>query len=96
MMNVIILDLGYYTFGNWKLSYDLSDSNHDKKEKLSKILWRLKSHPRHTNLLWRILSETIPVRKTLIKKTVNSRLIFITSSDTIDHIYIKCAKANDI
>lgn len=84
---------GYTTIQTWKSRNDSAPTTSSRDSKLWKKLWNLHTIPRHKNLLWRILTNSLPIRSELEKKGVKCSPLCPRCNikiETLEHVFMTC------
>ncbi|PNX55458.1 ribonuclease H [Trifolium pratense] len=81
------------------LKNDQAGSTIMNNDPIWKHLWKLKIHPKHTNLIWRILNQALPVRDRLNTRGIRCDPICPRCNkalETTDHVFKQCDWAQAI
>ncbi|MCH86642.1 putative ribonuclease H protein, partial [Trifolium medium] len=79
-----------------KKRYEVLNSNQSIIPQGSSIwskLWKIKTIPRHLQLMWRIIHNRLPVREVLFKRGVNCPPLCCLcdgANESIDHLFLGC------
>jgi len=84
---------GYTALQNWKTSSTSSPMGSTRDTKLWKKLWNVHTIPRHKTILWRILTNSLPIRSELEKRGVKCSPLCPRCNlkiETLEHAFMTC------